>query len=276
MNRYLIGIGALLALTACGGSDAPPKPAPSNTGGAAGDSGSAPAAQNDGPKADGGGAKPAGKQEWAASMGTATVAGKISFGEAAPDRATISMDSDPKCKAQPGKGLDETVVVKDGGLANVIVSVSKGLDGYDFGDGTGSVKIDQKGCQYIPHVIAMQAGQSIEITNSDDTVHNVHSYSKRNQAFNQAQPAGAAAIEKKMGRKDSLFPIKCDMHAWMNCHVAVFDHPFFTVSDDSGNFTLPKLPAGTYTVTAEHESLGKKTAEVTIADGGSESVTIAF
>lgn len=271
MNRTLIGVCALLTLAACGGGEGPPKPATTST--------KAPAS-NDAPKADD--TKPAaqdpkpagGKKDWAASMGTSTVSGKIAFDGDAPMMAVIDMSSDPKCLTDGT--TEESVVVSDGGLANCIISVTSGLDGYEFGDGSGKVTIDQKGCQYIPHVIAMQAGQTISISNSDDTVHNVHSYSKRNQAFNQAQPAGAAAIDKEMSRKDKMFPVKCDMHSWMNCHVAIFDHPFFTTSDASGNFTLPMLPAGTYTVTAEHETLGKQEVSVTVADGATAMAAMTF
>jgi plastocyanin len=274
MNRTLIGFCSLLALTACGGGgEAPPKPKPTTTSSSTSTSTEAPKTTEAAPAET---AAPAagGKQDWNASMGTATVSGKVAFEGDAPAMAVIDMSSDPKC--QTDGTTEESVVVNGGGLANCIISVSGGLDGYEFADGEGKVSVDQKGCKYLPHVVAMQAGQTISISNSDDTVHNVHSYSKRNQAFNQAQPAGAAAIEKEMGRKDKMFPVKCDMHSWMSCYVAVFDHPFFTVSDAEGNFTLPKLPAGTYELTAEHETLGKKTVSVTVADGGTATASFSF
>ncbi|MFT7669517.1 MAG: plastocyanin [Planctomycetota bacterium] len=274
MNRYLIGFSALLALTACGGSDAAPTTKPkSSTSTSQPAKADAPEAGSSKAAADTGAKKSGDKQDWAASMGTATVSGSVKFEGTVPERAGIDTAADAVCS---GSLLTEEVIVNNGGLSNVIISVSKGLTGYKFAKGTGQVTLNQVGCQYTPHVIAMQAGQELSIENSDDTVHNVHSYSKRNPVFNSAQPAGAPALVKPMKQKDKTFDIKCDMHAWMNCQVAVFDHPFFIVSDADGNFTLPKLAAGSYTLTAEHESLGKQTAEVTVADSGAETVTFSF
>ncbi|MFT4538777.1 MAG: plastocyanin [Planctomycetota bacterium] len=277
MNRYFIGISALLAFTACGGGDSA-APADTNTPASKpADNGSdtkAPDKAPDTGAADTGSTPKAGKQDWAASMGTATVSGMVKFEGTAP--ATEAVDhsgSDPVCTVAI---MDESIVVADGALANVVISVSKGLGGYKFAKGTGSVSLDQKGCRYVPHALAMQQGQTISISNSDGTVHNVHSYSKRNQGFNTAQPAGTPAIEKQMKQKDKMFAIKCDMHSWMSCNVVVFDHPFFAVSDAAGKFTLPKLPAGDYTLTAEHETLGKQTATVTVTDGGTGDAAFSF
>ena len=267
MNRYLIGLGALLAITACGGGDeTPPKNDTQTPSAKPADSKPAEAkADKPAPKTD--------KVDWAASMGTATVSGTVAFEGTAPTPAAIDTSSDAQCTVAI---TDETLVVKGGKLANVIISVSKGLDGYKFAKGTGDVALNQHGCRYIPHAIAMQAGQNLKITNEDNTVHNVHSFSKRNQGFNKAQPAGAAPIEAAMTQKDKLFPVKCDMHAWMSCNVAVFDHPFFAVSDADGKFSLPKLPAGEYTLTAEHEVLGKQEATVTVAANGSATTNFSF
>jgi plastocyanin len=215
------------------------------------------------------------KEKWDASTGDATVSGRITFKGKAPERKTIDMGSDAKCSAHE-KALEETIIVTDGGLQNVVISISKGLKGWKFPKGEGAVKLTQKGCVYRPHVLAVQAGQKLEVSNNDNTVHNVHTFSRRNQAFNMAQPAGAAPIKKAMKRKDKLFLVKCDMHDWMKAYVVVFDHPFFTVSDATGAFSLTGLPPGTYTISAQHETLGTQSAEVTLAKGASETLNVVF
>jgi len=270
MKRFTLGLCALLVTICCGGVDAAPNDGgttetTATTEGAATATGTATEASAP--------AGAAAKKEPMAPA-RASLKGVVKFTGEAPERKVLDMSAEASCH---GKGvLDETVIVNDGGLANVVVSISKGLAKSDKSKGKGKVTLRQEGCTYIPHVLALQEGQSIEIHNDDGVVHNVHSYSKRNPSFNQAQPAGAPPIVKEMGRKDKMFPVKCDMHAWMTCQVVVFDHKFFTVSDAKGGFELGDLPAGKYTISAQHESLGTQTAEVTVGDSGVQELNFTF
>ena len=270
MKRFTLGLCALLITICCGGVDAAPNDGgttdtKATTEGAATATVAATEASTT--------AGAATKKEPAAPS-RASLKGVVKFTGEAPERKVLDMSAEASCH---GKGvLDETVIVNDGGLANVVVSISKGLAKSDKSKGEGKVQLRQKGCTYTPHVLTLQEGQSIEIHNDDGVVHNVHSYSKRNAAFNQAQPAGAPAIVKEMGRKDKMFAVKCDMHAWMSCQVVVFDHKFFTVSAANGAFELGDLPAGKYTISAQHESLGTQTAEVTVGDSGVQELNFTF
>lgn len=205
---------------------------------------------------------------------TATVKGKIAFDGTPPTPRKLPTTSDPNCK---NTGLvDEAIVVSDGGLENVILYVSGGdLAGKSFGPATEQKVLDQQGCHYVPHALTLQVGQELKIQNSDETAHNVHAWAEVNPAFNESQPAKGVFSIKKFAKEEIMFPVKCDVHNWMNAYIGVFNHPLHTVSGKGGAFEL-KLPAGSYEVTAMHEKLGKQTAMVTVADNGSADLNFTF
>ena len=123
------------------------------------------------------------------------------------------------------------------------------------------------------------AGQVVEIRNSDATLHNIHSQSKTNRAFNIAMPKVVKKKNYTFDKSEAPFIIKCDVHPWMRTWAGVFDHPFYAVTDDMGKFTLENVPAGTYTVTAWHESskrLPAQTTEITVSDDQVASLDFTF
>ncbi len=235
-------------VAACGGSE--PAPAPTSQ-----ESAGAPAAAVD-------------------PASAATIAGKINLEGTAPANAPIRMNADPACVAAT-KGqspTQETFVTESGGLGNVFVYVQSGLSG-SFPAPTQAVVLDQKGCQYRPHVFGVQVGQPIEIVNSDPTLHNVHATPKTNSEFNTAQPIQGMKTTHTFTAKeaDVVVPFKCDVHGWMNASVGVLDHPYFAVSKADGSFSIPNLPPGSYTLAAWHERLGTQTMPVTVAAKESKS-----
>ena len=138
------------------------------------------------------------------------------------------------------------------------------------------VVLDQKGCQYWPHVNAIQVGQTLEIKNSDPTLHNVHALAKVNKEFNEGQPVQGMVSKKVFTKPEEVIKFKCDVHGWMNSWMAVLTHPFHGVSDASGAFTIANLPPGTYTLVAWHEKYGKQEQQVTVGPKESKSVTFTF
>ncbi len=131
---------------------------------------------------------------------------------------------------------------------------------------------------YIPHVQGMRTGQSLAIKTSDPTAHNVHGFGKVNRSFNRSQPPGAADIVMRMRRDESQPPmkVKCDIHPWMNAYVAVVPHPYFAVTGESGEFELPNLPPGTYTIEAWHEKYDAMEQTVTVGDNASQTIEFTF
>ena len=207
--------------------------------------------------------------------GSGSVKGTAKFQGTALKPTRIDMSADPNCvKAHPTPATTEDILVgASGGLANVIVYVSDGLGDRTFTPPQQPAVVEQKGCQYKPHVTAMQANQKLDVVNDDPTTHNIHPMPINNREWNKSQPHGMP-VEESFPREEIAIPVKCNVHPWMRGYVAVFKHPYFAVTDKDGNFDLKDLPPGTYTVKAWHEKRGTQSQKITV--GANEAKTLEF
>jgi plastocyanin len=150
---------------------------------------------------------------------------------------------------------DEIVLGKNGPddtLQNVLVYVSKGLEGKEFDPPKDAVLLDQAGCVYTPHVVAVMAGQPLEIRNSDATLHNVMASPRQNPPFNFGMPSKDDVVKKVFKQPELKINFHCFMHPWMSAYVHVLEHPFFAVTGADGAFTIRGLPPGEYEITVLH------------------------
>jgi hypothetical protein len=256
-----LGLGVAL-LTACGGGDEEDEDKPK-----------AAAAKKEGEA----GASTASAAPAAATMGSSSITGKITFEGAAPAIEKIKMTADAYCVKQHPQEVErqDVEVGADKGLKDVFVYVKDGIKGtYPPPDQHAS--IDQKGCMYTPHVFGMVAGQSLDILNSDETLHNIHAFPEKNEAFNLGMPVKGMKYTKKFDKPEVMVKIKCDVHGWMLAWAGVLPHPFFAVTAADGTFTIPNLPAGTYTIEAWQEKLGTQTQQVTVGDKETKTVALSF
>jgi hypothetical protein len=271
LGLSLVGTAGLLALSACQGEKTPSPAAPPPTAPVAaapppaeakpahGASPiQAPGAQGDAP------AVPAGRGE---------VRGAVTFTGAVPAAADVPPSNDPACEGMSTK--DMSVVVKDGKLANVLVRVRGNVPGAPPAPAT-PVTVDQSKCTYVPRVQGAVTGQPVAFKNSDGTLHNVRGLVGTKAAFNIAQPPSGAPVQKPVPADAEVLKLKCDVHPWMTAFVVTNPNPYFTTTGADGAFSLQGLPPGTYTVEAWHESLGTKTAEVTVKDEAPAEVSFAF
>ncbi len=205
------------------------------------------------------------------------IVGKVNFKGAKPAATMIKMNADQKClKMHGGKDVasDQVVVNPNNTLGDVFVYVKKGLEGKTFPTPTQKVVIDQKGCMYHPHVFGMMTKQPLEVINSDPTLHNIHALPKNSSQFNIAQPIKDMKITKTFDNPEVMVKIKCEVHNWMAAYVGVLPHPFFSVTNDKGEFEIKNLPPGTYEIEAWHEKFGTQTMNVTV--GASDTKTADF
>lgn len=206
----------------------------------------------------------------------ATVRGTVKFEGVVPKGKAISMAADPSCAHQHSTPVSTQEIEADakGDLQNVIVFVSDGLSG-TFDPPSQPAVIDQKGCMYQPHVLAVRAGQQLEVENHDPVVHNIHPMPANNREWNKAELPGSK-VDETFPREEIAIPVKCNVHPWMRGYVAVFKHPYFVVTGKDGGFDLSNLPPGTYTISAWHEKLGTQTAKITIGANETKSVDFVF
>lgn len=212
-----------------------------------------------------------------AARRASTVNGTITFAGAVPNLKPLAMNADPACAKMHSKPVPNDMLVLGNGnsMGNILVWVSKGLPaGKTWPAPKAPAVLDQKGCQYVPHVQGIMVGQTYRILNSDGILHNVHALPKINRGFNRPMPATVKEATATFDKPEPVFQIKCDVHPWMSAWVGVFTHPFFSATGTDGKFTISGLDAGTYEITAWHERLGTQTASVTV--GANETKTQDF
>lgn len=211
--------------------------------------------------------------------GGSSITGTVTFNGQAPTLPPLTMSADPACaEKHSGPVPNEMLVLGTGNaMGNVMVFVSQGLPaGRTWPAPATPVVLDQKGCQYVPHVQGIMVGQPYRILNSDGVLHNVHSLPKVNTSFNQPMPASMTEKTVTFPKPENMFQIKCDVHPWMSAYIGVYTHPFFSVTSTDGTFTISGLDAGTYEITAWHERLGTQTASVTVSGSDMKSQDFTF
>jgi plastocyanin len=224
----------------------------------------------------------------AAALDPATlgdVSGVVKFAGKAPEPVKIDTSMDPACGFGGGGDVySEQYAVKDGKLANVYVYVKSwhlqsgtGMVWGSGSNGPGAV-LDQKGCVYTPHVIAVEAGDFVEFRNEDPTMHNVHTMPMvaGNATVDISQGPKGAPQRKQFREAEVMIPVRCNNHPWMNAFINVSATPWFAVTGANGKFTLKGLPAGEYTIGAVQEKMSEQTMTVTVAPHAEAKADFTF
>lgn len=129
----------------------------------------------------------------------------------------------------------------------------------------GHARMDQRNEEFIPHVLAVTVGTTVDFPNDDTKFHNVFSLSRVKTFDLGRYPVGhsKAVVFDKPG----IVPISCDIHTHMSAYVLVFNHPYFAVADEDGRFVISNVPVGSYTLKVWSETGQTEPKVVTVADG---------
>jgi len=184
-------------------------------------------------------------------------------GAAKVEKLKVNKDTD-KCGTETT--IEHVVVGANKGLANAVVSVP-GTKGASQAKGV----VDQHGCRFVPHVVVMQPGE-LDVKNSDDILHNLHTYSTANPSINKAQPKFKKLMTEKLD-KPEFVKLTCDVHSWMLGWVAVVPG-LAGVTDANGVVKIDNVPAGKHKIEVWHETLGKMEKDVDVKAGAVTKVSL--
>jgi hypothetical protein len=202
-----------------------------------------------------------------------TIKGAVRYVGAPLERKKVAVTIDQYICGKE-KEPEDLVLSSNNGIRNAVVSLQNLPPGAKLDWNLPPAKMDQKQCSFVPRVVIVPAGGTVEFLNSDRLLHNVRSAGKENPPFNRAQPHGRAI--SFVFKQPEVLRVDCDLHSWMRGWVVVAEHPFYAVTNDQGEFILENVPRGKYTLQVWQESLGKVTQELVVGDKGATTVTVGM
>lgn len=166
---------------------------------------------------------------------------------------------------------DESFLVSSGRLANAVVRIV--VPGAKLEP--ARVTLDQRGCRFVPHVLATPVGSTVELLNGDPLLHGVHGWTGPATAFDVPMAFQGQKLPQALPRPGPI-RVGCDVHAWMSAWILVVDVPYYAVSDARGRFEIAGVPPGSYTAIAWHERLGEKIGTVKVPETGAVRLELAY
>jgi plastocyanin len=198
------------------------------------------------------------------------ISGAVVYKGSAPARARLPVTIDQYICGKE-KDAEDLVLSEKGGVSNAVVWLENPPNGAGWGKELPKVEMDQKGCVFVPRLVVVPVGGTVDFLNSDRLLHNLHSKSKENVTFNRTQPHGR--VIPVTFNKPEIVTITCDLHSWMRSWVVVAEHPFYAVTDPAGAFRIQNVPPGKYRLRMWQEALGSTTREIVVGAG---DATVTF
>lgn len=202
-----------------------------------------------------------------------TIVGEVKYAgdPPAPEKIDVTKDANI-CGADP-KVSPTLVVGANKGIKDVVASLPSIQKGKALGKPEKPPVLDQKNCEYHPYAQIIPVNTTVEITNSDDVLHNIKTKGGSKTSFNIAQPKFKRKLTMEF-KNPEIVQVECNVHGWMNAIIVVEDNPYDALTDANGSFKITDVPPGKYTVKVWHSKLGEQTKEVTV--GPKEEVKVAF
>lgn len=137
------------------------------------------------------------------------------------------------------------------------------------------VVLANKDCTFVPRVHAAVVQQVLQIRNDDPLLHNTNIGTEEKTFINVALVEGGTPIKKRF-KRPGLLRVECHVHKFMQAYIHVFDHPYFAVTNEIGQFRISGILPGTHRIEVWHEYLGTLEAEVVVPSDEEVSVNLQF
>src|SRR5215475_1698474 len=202
-----------------------------------------------------------------------TIVGEVKYGgdPPAPEKIDVTKDANI-CGADP-KVSPTLVVGANKGIKDVVASLPSIQKGKALGKPEKPPVLDQKSCEYHPYAQIIPVNTTLEVTISDDVLHNIKTSGGSKTSFNIAQPKFKRKLTVEF-KNPEIVQVECNVHGWMHAIIVVEDNPYDALTDANGSFKITDVPPGKYTVKVWHSKLGEQTKEVTV--GPKEDAKVAF
>ena len=183
-----------------------------------------------------------------------------------PEKQITPLKDDTNCgKLHPDTPTTHHYIVgPKGELANVFVTL-KGISGKSTGPSAPPALLDQKGCEYVPQILAIQTNQKLVARNSDPLSHNVHPSPivAGNKEENKMQVPNGPDLTFTYPKPELFMRVLCNVHSWMVSYVCISDHPYFALTDKEGKYTIKNVPDGKYTLEVYHRKAAPASTPMT-------------
>lgn len=163
---------------------------------------------------------------------------------------------------------DPVLMVQEGGVKGAVIWIEwKPDEAYTTLEPQAPISLKSQKCLFHPRIQATRVGAFLHLNSGDETAHNPHGWwNNEKTVFNITLLNPNLKFKRKL-RWAGTYRVECDTHTWMKSYILVFNHPFFAVTDEKGNFVLKDVPVGTHTLRVWHEVLGEQTATVVVTLG---------
>jgi plastocyanin len=207
----------------------------------------------------------AGGLAWGGFALAGDLTGSVLYSGKPPERPKVPVTIDQYICGKE-KDAEDLVLGPRRGVQNAVVWLENPPAGAKGAAWPAKVEMDQKGCVFVPRVVVVPVGGTVDFLNSDRLLHNLHSVSKDNPSFNRTQPHNRTI--PITFTKPEVVTITCDLHSWMKSWVVVAEHPFYAVTDAAGAYRIANVPPGKYRLRMWQEALGESAREVVVGPQG--------